>query len=90
MKTDSLFYRLFQSAPTLFFELIGQFPLQAERYVFRSVELKQTAFRIDGIFLPLPEATNPKAYFVEVQFQRDEQLYRRLFAEAFLFLKQNP
>ena len=90
MKTDSLFYRLFQSAPTLFFELIGQFPVQAERYIFRSVELKQTAFRIDGIFLPPPEATNPRVYFVEVQFQKDEQLYRRLFAEAFLFLKQNP
>ena len=90
MKTDSLFYRLFQSAPTLFFELIGQFPVQAERYVFRSVELKQTAFRIDGVFLPPPEADKPRVYFVEVQFQRDEQLYRRLFAEAFLFLKQNP
>jgi len=27
---------------------------------------------------------------VEVQFQRDEQLYRRLFAEVMLFLRQNP
>ncbi|MDJ0706727.1 MAG: Rpn family recombination-promoting nuclease/putative transposase [Leptolyngbyaceae cyanobacterium MO_188.B28] len=90
MKTDSLFYRLFQSAPTLFFELIDQFPVQAERYVFRSVELKQTAFRIDGIFLPPPEVTKPRAYFVEVQFQKDEYLFRRLFAEVFLFLKQNP
>ena len=90
MKTDSLFYRLFQSVPTLFFELIGQYPGEAERYVFRSVELKQTAFRIDGIFLPPSDATDSSVYFVEVQFQRDEQLYRRLFAEAFLFLKQNP
>ena len=89
MKTDSLFYRLFQSAPTLFFELIDQFPEQAERYVFRSIELKQTAFRIDGIFLPPADVTSARVYFVEVQFQRDEQLYRRLFAEAFLFLKQN-
>ena len=90
MKTDSLFYRLFQSAPTLFFELIEQYPSEVERYVFRSIELKQTAFRIDGIFLPPPNATDSCVYFVEVQFQRDERLYRRLFAEAFLFLKQNP
>ncbi|MEQ8463277.1 Rpn family recombination-promoting nuclease/putative transposase [Coleofasciculus sp. E1-EBD-02] len=90
MKTDSLFYRLFQSAPTIFFELIGQSPAQAQGYVFRSVELKQTAFRIDGVFLPPQDVPNPIAYFVEVQFQKDEQLYRRLFAEVFLFLNQNP
>ena len=58
--------------------------------VFRSIELKQTAFRIDGVFLPPPEAKDPKAYFVEVQFQKDEQLYRRLFAEAFLFFEAKP
>jgi predicted transposase/invertase (TIGR01784 family) len=90
VKTDSLFYRLFQSAPTIFFELIGQSQNQAQGYVFRSVELKQTAFRIDGVFLPPQDAPNPIIYFVEVQFQKDEQLYRRLFAEAFLFLQQNP
>jgi predicted transposase/invertase (TIGR01784 family) len=90
VKTDSLFYRLFQSAPTIFFELIGQSPAQAQGYVFRSVELKQTAFRIDGVFLPPQDVPNPIIYFVEVQFQKDEQLYRRLFAETFLFLQQNP
>jgi predicted transposase/invertase (TIGR01784 family) len=90
VQTDSLFYRLFQSAPTIFFELIGQSPAQAQGYVFRSVELKQTAFRIDGVFLPPQDVPNPIIYFVEVQFQKDEQLYRRLFAEAFLFLQQNP
>ena len=88
MKTDSLFYRIFQTAPAIFFELIGQ-PTQ-EGYQFQSVELKQTAFRIDGVFLPPPEATNPTVYFVEVQFQKDPLLYHRLFAEVFLFLAQNP
>ncbi len=88
MKTDSLFYRIFQTAPAIFFELIGQ-PVQ-EGYQFQSVELKQTAFRIDGVFLPPAEATNPTVYFVEVQFQKDPLLYHRLFAEVFLFLAQNP
>ena len=90
MQTDSLFYRIFQSAPGLFFELIGQSQTLAEAYTFRSVELKQTAFRIDGVFLPdQPEPLNT-VYFLEVQFQKDEQLYRRLFAEICLFLRQNP
>jgi predicted transposase/invertase (TIGR01784 family) len=88
VKTDSLFYRLFQTAPVIFFELIGQ-AAQAQDYVFRSVELKQTAFRIDGVFLPTQNPMTQTVYFLEVQFQRDEQLYRRLFAEIFLFLRQN-
>ncbi|MCG5059988.1 MAG: Rpn family recombination-promoting nuclease/putative transposase [Limnoraphis sp. WC205] len=88
MKTDSLFYRIFQTAPAIFFELIGQ--PTAEGYQFQSVELKQTAFRIDGVFLPPPEAENKTVYFVEVQFQKDSLLYHRLFAELFLFLNQNP
>ncbi|MEB3279965.1 MAG: Rpn family recombination-promoting nuclease/putative transposase [Lyngbya sp.] len=88
MKTDSLFYRIFQTAPAIFFELIGQ--PTPEGYQFQSVELKQTAFRIDGVFLPPPEAENQTVYFVEVQFQKDPLLYHRLFAELFLFLNQNP
>ena len=90
MQTDSLFYRLFQTAPGLFFELIGQPPKVSQGYTFRSVELKQTAFRIDGVFLPTPKTAPSKVYFLEVQFQKDQSLYRRLFAEICLFLRQNP
>lgn len=90
MQTDSLFYRLFQTAPFLFFELIGQAPENSEAYQFGSVELKQTAFRIDGVFLPTTNSPDAPVYFVEVQFQRDQQLYRRLFAEIFLYLRQYP
>ncbi|NEZ63912.1 Rpn family recombination-promoting nuclease/putative transposase [Leptolyngbyaceae cyanobacterium CCMR0082] len=88
MKTDSLFYLLFETAPSILFELIGQ-PALAPGYRFSSVELKQTAFRIDGIFLP-PEDSGQPVYFVEVQFQKDPLLYRRLFAEVFLFLQKHP
>lgn len=90
MKTDSLFYRLFQTAPSIFFELLDQ-PIQvAQHYTFRSVELKQVAFRIDGVFLPQPEAPDPIVWFVEVQFQNDPEFYHRFFAEIFLFLQQSP
>ncbi len=57
MKTDSLFYRLFHTFPRLLFELVGHAPEHAAAYRFTSVELKQTAFRLDGVFLP--PATEP-------------------------------
>ncbi len=59
-------------------------------YTFRSIELKQTAFRIDGVFFPPSNSPNLPLYFVEAQMQKDEELYHRLFAEIFLELKQNP
>ncbi len=89
MKTDSLFYALFQSQPSLFFELIGQPTSAARGYQFASVEVKQAAFRIDGVFLPPNDRPEAPVYFVEVQF-RDLILYRRLFAEVFLYLRQYP
>ena len=88
MKTDSLFYRLFQIRPQLLFELLSGSPEAASRYQFRSVEVKQLAFRVDGLFLPISDDSREPFYVVEVQFQPDEQLYYRLFAELFLYLRQ--
>ncbi|BAY63040.1 hypothetical protein NIES22_31160 [Calothrix brevissima NIES-22] len=88
MKTDSIFYRLFQELPEIFFELIGNPPDNAEAYQFSSVEIKQTAFRIDGVFLPIQGEQNP-IYFVEVQFQPDAEIYSRLVSEIYLYLRQN-
>ncbi len=90
MKTDSIFYRIFQTAPEVFFELLGQSPDLAQSYVFRSVEVKQLAFRIDGVFLPEPDAPDQTVWFVEVQFQKDPHFYHRFFAEIFLFFDQYP
>ncbi|NJM77911.1 MAG: DUF2887 domain-containing protein [Acaryochloridaceae cyanobacterium RU_4_10] len=56
MKTDSIFYRIFQTVPGFFFELLGEPADCAQGYVFRSVEVKQLAFRLDGVFLPQPDA----------------------------------
>ncbi len=55
MKTDSLFYRLFQTLPRLLFDLIMQPPDHAPQYRFASVEVKQTGFRVDGVFVPPAE-----------------------------------
>ncbi|MEA5502156.1 Rpn family recombination-promoting nuclease/putative transposase [Halotia wernerae UHCC 0503] len=88
MKTDSIFYRLFQQFPNIFFELIGNPSPTTEAYQFSSIEIKQTAFRIDGVFLPTQSEQNP-IYFVEVQFQTDTEIYSRLFSELFLYLHQN-
>ncbi len=90
MKTDSIFYQLFAEYPSIFFELIGRSPVDAQGYQFRSVEIKQTAFRIDGVFLPPENSPDKTVYFSEVQFQKDQFLYHRVFAELFLFLDQNP
>ncbi|KJH73510.1 Rpn family recombination-promoting nuclease/putative transposase [Aliterella atlantica] len=88
MKTDTLFYRLFQEFPSIFFELISQPATQADAYQFTSIELKQLAFRLDGLFLPPSNQPNLPIYFVEVQFQKDEGFYYRLFAEIFLYIYQ--
>ena len=88
MQTDSLFYRLFQTLPQLLFELMARPTLDAARYHFASVELKQTAFRLDGLFVPPEGQPDWPLIFVEVQFQRDPALYSRLFAEVFLYLRQ--
>jgi predicted transposase YdaD len=55
VKTDPIFYRLYQDVPSAFFELIGRSADEAIAYEFRSVKIKQTAFRIDGVFIPVAD-----------------------------------
>lgn len=88
MKTDPIFYRLFQTFPSTFFELIGRSPANAIAYEFRSVEIKQTAFRIDGVFIPVLDDERSPILFVEVQFQWDDGFYYRFFSEITLYLRQ--
>ncbi len=87
MKTDHIFYRIFKDLPQTFFELWGESPELVNDYRFDSIELKQTAFRIDGVFLP-ENPENP-IYFTEVQFQKDPKIYLRLFSEIFTYLRDN-
>ena len=87
MKTDTIFYRLFQSFPSFFFELINHNSEEASNYDFSSVEVKQLAFRIDGVFFPKTETD--LIYFLEVQFQKDINFYARFFSEIVLYLSKN-
>jgi predicted transposase/invertase (TIGR01784 family) len=90
LKTDSVFYSIFKTSPGILFELLGQSPALAQNYQFESIEIKQVAFRIDGVFLPKPEAKDQTVIFLEVQFQKDPTFYHRFFAEIHFFLELHP
>jgi predicted transposase/invertase (TIGR01784 family) len=83
MRRDTIFYRIFAQSPTILFELLSQPPNRASEYRFDSVEVKETSFRIDGVFLP-PDRTGT-VFFCEVQFQLDELLYERMISEISIY-----
>jgi predicted transposase YdaD len=88
MRTDTIFYQLFQTLPSLLFELIGESPSIADSYQFASKEVKELAFRFDGIYLPTVKDFTKSIYFVEVQFRKKKSFYWDLFGEISLYLKQ--
>lgn len=89
MRRDSIFYRLFAQSPSLLFELLESPPSNASEYRFDSVAVKEPKFEIDGVFLP-PDSESPGiVYFAEIQFQKDEQLYERVFGESLLYFYRN-
>ena len=81
MTTDSIFYQLFQTFPRCFFDLLNLPAEAVNDYQFSSVEVKQLAFRLDGVFLP--NSQDKPIYFVEVQFQKDDKFYSLFFREIF-------
>lgn len=88
MKTDSIFYKIFQLAPSAFFELIGNSDPRTSSYGFGSQEVKQTSFTIDGIFMPPLRMRQAPIYFVEAQaYKEEENFYYRFFGEIHLYLK---
>jgi len=86
MRTDTIFYRLFLTFDSLLFELLGQPVENADRYKFTSVEVKEKAFRFDGIFMPT--TSDRPIYFVEVQFQDKPDFYWEFIAEINIYLNQ--
>jgi predicted transposase/invertase (TIGR01784 family) len=86
LKTDSIFFQIFKTDPGILFELLGLPSDLAQGYEFRSVEIKQRAFRIDGVFLPKPDAADQTVWFLEVQFQDDPKFYPRFFGEIYFYL----
>ncbi len=89
MRRDAIFYQIFQRFPSLLFELVDHPPPDAQRYRFESVEVKESSFRIDGVFLPPDDAIAKTVFFAEIQFQKDDDLYHRFFCETFLYLYRN-
>lgn len=88
MKTDSLFYRLFQYHPQLALDLLG-LSYDADSYRFGAEEIKQTSFRLDGVFTPVGDKAEQPYIFAEVQYQPDLDFYDRLFSEIALYLRIN-
>jgi len=85
MKTDTLFYRLFQRLPNVVLELLG-LDYRSESYRFGSEEIKQTAFRLDGLYTQVEGDAGQPLIFVEVQYQPDSDFYDRFFSEITLYL----
>ena len=86
MKTDNLFYRIFKLLPSLALELAGVTVANPAGYGFRAEEVKQTAFRLDGLLIPPADDPTAPLIFLEVQAQPDEDFYGRFFSEIFLYL----
>jgi predicted transposase YdaD len=86
MKTDTLFYELFQAAPHTFFELIQKTPLCP--YKFESITIKASEKRIDGVLEPA-QAGQP-IYFLEVQGFPDDVIYWREMREVATYFEQRP
>ena len=70
----------------MLFELIERPISEAEGYEFSSVEVKEKAFRFDGIFIP--KAKDKLIYLLEVQFQQKEDFYWEYLSEIYLYLNQ--
>jgi len=86
MYTDTIFYQIFLTFHTLLFEILGEPIENARDYKFTSVEVKEKAFRFDGIFMA--DSLEKPIYFVEVQFQQKPDFYWELIAEINIYLNQ--
>ena len=91
MVTDPLFFQLFQTVPDTFFMMLGLSPAEAaakaKAYVFRAVEVKEAAHRLDGAFIPNDPAE--PIYFLESLFYRYGPVYADIMTKAFSFHKRN-
>lgn len=71
MKSDSLFYQIFQKIPELLGQLLGDD--STDSYTFRSIEVKGLARRIDGLFFPPDRSTT----IFPCQNKRDNRINRQ-------------
>jgi len=89
MHTDALLYRLFQERPGILFEVAG-LAGDASGYRLTATEVKETAFRLDGVLLPPPDGPDAPRHqpllFLENQLQTLTLFYPRWLAAIFLYL----
>ncbi len=86
MRTDPLFYELFQAYPQIFFEIVQVIPLCP--YRFESITVKSTEKRIDGVLEPT--ISGKPIYFAEVQAFPDKEIYWRITREISTYFEQRP
>jgi predicted transposase/invertase (TIGR01784 family) len=86
MKSDALFYEMFQAAPQIFFELLQITPPCP--YRFESLTVKTSEKRIDGMLEP--EQEGQTIYFLEVQATPDKTIYYRALREVSTYFEQRP
>jgi predicted transposase YdaD len=88
--SDKLFYWLFQSRPDRILSLLDARLADAGGYRFSAPALKEREYRLDGLFLPLPERPELPALILEAQMGPDPSFLRRLYAESARLLQQEP
>jgi predicted transposase/invertase (TIGR01784 family) len=88
MKTDVLFYRLFATLPEIFFQLTGRPADEAEIYRLESLEIKQTSYRLDGVFRPHLADPHRPIYFTEISARSDPRFYQGFIAKIFDYYDQ--
>jgi predicted transposase/invertase (TIGR01784 family) len=77
MKRDHLVFNIFETGPGTFFELIGKPASEAAGYIMKSIELKDSAVRLDGAFIPIEGNPGP-VYLWEAQFKKVKGFYANL------------
>jgi predicted transposase/invertase (TIGR01784 family) len=91
MITDPVFYRLFETSPETFFQLLGMSTDSAREmaalYQYQAIEFKETSHRVDGVFLP--KEPGLPLYFLEVQFYPLASVFAGLLVKAYTYLKQH-
>jgi predicted transposase/invertase (TIGR01784 family) len=88
MKTDFLFYNLFELEPALLLHLAHLDIPEAVLYRFQAIELKDTAKRTDAVLVP--DTTDAPLIVAEVQFWKDASIYNRLVSESARLRLQMP
>ena len=84
MKTDALFYQVFQFDPQALFQLM-QLPVEGE-YTYESITIKTTEKRMDGFFKRI-DGEGPN-FFLEVQGYPDSKIYWRFSREICTYHEQ--